>query len=108
MRALEERGIGRPSTYASIIGTIIDRGYVFKKGSALVPSYVAFAVVKLLEGHFDRLVDYEFTARMEDVLDRIADGGRGARRLAAVVLLRQRRRRGPEEPRLRSGRDRRA
>jgi DNA topoisomerase I len=74
VRALEERGIGRPSTYASIIGTIIDRGYVFKKGSALVPSYRAFAVVKLLEGHFDRLVDYEFTARMEDVLDRIATG----------------------------------
>jgi len=74
VRSLEERGIGRPSTYASIIGTIIDRGYVFKKGSALVPSYVAFAVVKLLEGHFDRLVDYEFTARMEDVLDRIATG----------------------------------
>jgi DNA topoisomerase-1 len=74
VRALEERGIGRPSTYASIIGTIIDRGYVFKKGSALVPSYIAFAVVKLLEGHFDRLVDYEFTARMEDVLDRIATG----------------------------------
>ena len=74
VRALEERGIGRPSTYASIIGTILDRGYVFKKGSALVPSYVAFAVVKLLEGHFDRLVDYEFTARMEDVLDRIATG----------------------------------
>ena len=74
VRALEERGIGRPSTYASIIGTIIDRGYVSKKGSALVPSYKAFAVVKLLEGHFDRLVDYEFTARMEDVLDRIATG----------------------------------
>ena len=74
VRALEERGIGRPSTYASIIGTIVDRGYVFKKGSALVPSYIAFAVVKLLEGHFDRLVDYEFTARMEDVLDRIATG----------------------------------
>src|SRR4051794_14984452 len=74
VRALEERGIGRPSTYAAILGTIIDRGYVFKKGSALVPSYVAFAVVKLLEGHFDRLVDYEFTARMEDVLDRIATG----------------------------------
>ncbi len=74
VRALEELGIGRPSTYASIIGTIIDRGYVFKKGTALVPSYIAFAVVKLLEGHFDRLVDYEFTARMEDVLDRIATG----------------------------------
>jgi DNA topoisomerase-1 len=74
VRALEERGIGRPSTYASIMGTILDRGYVFKKGTALVPSYVAFAVVKLLESHFDRLVDYEFTARMEDVLDRIAVG----------------------------------
>jgi DNA topoisomerase-1 len=74
VRALEERGIGRPSTYASIMGTILDRGYVFKKGTALVPSYVAFAVVKLLESHFDRLVDYEFTARMEDVLDRIATG----------------------------------
>ena len=74
VRALEELGIGRPSTYASIIGTILDRGYVFKKGTALVPSYVAFAVVKLLESHFDRLVDYEFTARMEDVLDRIATG----------------------------------
>jgi DNA topoisomerase-1 len=56
------------------MGTILDRGYVFKKGTALVPSYVAFAVVKLLESHFDRLVDYEFTARMEDVLDRIATG----------------------------------
>jgi DNA topoisomerase-1 len=74
VRALEERGIGRPSTYASIIGTILDRGYVFKKGTALVPSFRAFAVVKLLESHFDRLVDYEFTARMEDDLDRIATG----------------------------------
>jgi DNA topoisomerase I len=74
VRALEELGIGRPSTYASIIGTIIDRGYVFKKGTALVPSFVAFAVVRLLEEHFDRLVDYEFTARMEDALDRIATG----------------------------------
>jgi DNA topoisomerase I len=74
VRALEERGIGRPSTYASIIGTILDRGYVFKKDSALVPSFLAFAVVGLLEQHFGRLVDYDFTARMEDDLDRIAAG----------------------------------
>jgi DNA topoisomerase-1 len=74
VKALEERGIGRPSTYASIIGTIIDRGYVFKKGTALVPSWIAFAVIRLLEDHFGRLVDYDFTARMEDDLDRIAVG----------------------------------
>jgi len=74
VRALEERGIGRPSTYASIIGTILDRGYVFKRGTALVPSFLAFAVVALLEQHFGQLVDYDFTARMEDDLDRIADG----------------------------------
>ncbi|MBX5473390.1 MAG: type I DNA topoisomerase [Thermoleophilia bacterium] len=74
VRTLEERGIGRPSTYASIIGTILERGYVFKKGSALVPSFLAFAVTELLERHFGRLVDYDFTARMEDDLDRIAAG----------------------------------
>ena len=74
MRALEERGIGRPSTYASIIGTILDRGYVFKRGTALVPSFLAFSVVALLEQHFGKLVDYDFTARMEDDLDRIAEG----------------------------------
>jgi DNA topoisomerase-1 len=74
VRALEQRGIGRPSTYASIIGTILDRGYVFKKDSALVPSFLAFAVVGLLEHHFAQLVDYDFTARMEDDLDRIAAG----------------------------------
>jgi DNA topoisomerase-1 len=74
IRALEERGIGRPSTYASIIGTILDRGYVFKRGSALVPSFLAFSVTGLLEQHFGRLVDYDFTARMEDDLDRIAAG----------------------------------
>ena len=67
-------GVGRPSTYASIIGTIQDRGYVFKKGSALVPSFTAFAVVALLERHFTELVDYAFTARMEDDLDGIAAG----------------------------------
>jgi DNA topoisomerase-1 len=71
---LEELGIGRPSTYASIIKTIQDRGYVWKKGSALVPSWVAFAVVGLMERHFERLVDYGFTAGMEDELDRIAAG----------------------------------
>jgi len=74
VRALEELGIGRPSTYASIIGTILERGYVFKRGAALVPSFLAFSVVSLLEQHFGRLVDYGFTARMEDDLDRIAAG----------------------------------
>ena len=74
VRALEERGIGRPSTYASILGTIIDRGYVFKRGSALVPSWLAFSVIGLLERHFGSLVDYDFTAEMEEDLDRIASG----------------------------------
>jgi DNA topoisomerase I len=74
VKELEDREIGRPSTYASIIGTILDRGYVFKKGTALVPSFLAFAVVNLLEKHFAHLVDYDFTARMEDALDEIARG----------------------------------
>ncbi|MGP4110416.1 type I DNA topoisomerase [Streptomyces sp. 4N509B] len=74
VKELEEREIGRPSTYATIIGTILDRGYVFKKGTALVPSFLSFAVINLLEQHFGRLVDYDFTARMEDDLDRIATG----------------------------------
>jgi DNA topoisomerase-1 len=74
VRRLEELGVGRPSTYASIISTIQDRGYVWKKGSALVPSFTAFAVVTLLERHFPELVDYAFTARMEDDLDGIAAG----------------------------------
>ncbi|MCT1709226.1 type I DNA topoisomerase [Dermabacter hominis] len=74
VRALEERGIGRPSTYAATISVIQDRGYVEKKGSALVPSWLAFSVVKLLEEHFGTLVDYEFTADMEAGLDRIAAG----------------------------------
>ncbi len=74
VKALEEKGIGRPSTYSSIMGTIQNRGYVWKKGQALVPSTDAFAVVNLLEGHFGHLVDYEFTARMEDDLDEIAEG----------------------------------
>ncbi|RZT58303.1 DNA topoisomerase I [Microcella alkaliphila] len=74
VKALEERGIGRPSTYASIISTIIDRGYVAPRGSALVPGWVAFSVVKLLEQHFGDLVEYDFTAEMEADLDRIARG----------------------------------
>ncbi|WP_205875204.1 type I DNA topoisomerase [Mycobacterium camsae] len=74
VKALEELGIGRPSTYSSIIKTIQDRGYVYKKGSALVPSWIAFAVIGLLEQHFGRLVDYDFTAAMEDELDAIASG----------------------------------
>jgi DNA topoisomerase-1 len=74
VKRLEELGVGRPSTYASIIKTIQDRGYVWKKGSALVPSFTAFAVVLLLETHFPHIVDYAFTARMEDDLDSIAGG----------------------------------
>ena len=78
VRHLEELGVGRPSTYASIIKTIIDRGYTWKKGNALVPSFKAFAVVSLLEKHFEGLVDYAFTARMEDELDLIAQGTKEA------------------------------
>lgn len=74
VKALEERGIGRPSTYASIIGVIQDRGYVTNRGQALVPSWLAFAVTRLLEENFDRLVDYDFTAGMEEGLDAIAAG----------------------------------
>ncbi|MDN5995630.1 type I DNA topoisomerase [Acidipropionibacterium jensenii] len=71
---LEELEIGRPSTYASIIRTITSRDYVFKKGQALVPTWLAFAVTRLLEGHFSNLVDYQFTADMEETLDQIAQG----------------------------------
>jgi DNA topoisomerase-1 len=74
VKELEARGIGRPSTYASIIQTIQDRGYVWHKGQALVPTFTAFAVVRLLERHLPDLVDYDFTARMEDTLDSIASG----------------------------------
>ncbi|MBZ2197294.1 type I DNA topoisomerase [Occultella gossypii] len=74
VKALEERGIGRPSTYAATIGVITDRGYVLRRGQALVPSWLAFSVVRLLEEHFPRLVDYDFTAAMESDLDRIAAG----------------------------------
>ncbi len=79
VKELEVRGIGRPSTYASIIQTIQDRGYVWKKGSALVPTLTAFAVVNLLEKHFADLVDFDFTARMEDDLDAVANGEQQAR-----------------------------
>jgi DNA topoisomerase-1 len=75
-KALEEKGIGRPSTYASIIDTILARNYVFKKGGALVPTWVAFSVIKLLEDHLGSLVDYQFTAQMEDDLDAISRGER--------------------------------
>ncbi|MFN2497007.1 MAG: type I DNA topoisomerase [Pseudonocardiaceae bacterium] len=74
IKSLEDLGIGRPSTYATIINTIQDRGYVWKRGSALVPSWVAFVVVGLMEQHFGCLVDYDFTAAMEDELDAIASG----------------------------------
>ncbi len=74
VQRLEEIGVGRPSTYASIMTTIQDRGYVFKRGSALVPTFTAFGVVTLLEKHFPDLVDYEFTAEMETDLDEIAAG----------------------------------
>ncbi|MGA0732188.1 MAG: type I DNA topoisomerase, partial [Ilumatobacteraceae bacterium] len=76
VKRLEELGIGRPSTWASIIQTVQDRGYVWKKGQALVPTWTAFAVVGLLEQHFDDLVDYELTAKIEEDLDGIADGSR--------------------------------
>ncbi len=78
VRRLEELGIGRPSTYASIIQTVQDRGYVFKRGTALVPSFTAFATVALLVQHFGGLIDFEFTARMESDLDRIAAGAEDA------------------------------
>jgi DNA topoisomerase-1 len=74
VKRLEELGVGRPSTYASIMSTVVDRGYVWKKGSAMVPTWTAFAVTQLLERHFAELVDYQFTARMEDDLDDIANG----------------------------------
>ncbi len=80
---LEELEIGRPSTYASILRTITSRDYVFKRGSALVPTWLAFAVTRLLEEHFPKLVDYAFTAEMEEVLDQIADGH--AERLAVLT-----------------------
>ncbi|WP_194396037.1 type I DNA topoisomerase [Microbacterium atlanticum] len=74
VKALEEKGIGRPSTFASIIDVILNRGYVTKRGQALIPSWLAFSVVRLLEQHFADLVDYDFTAALEDDLDAIARG----------------------------------
>jgi len=74
VKAMEEKGIGRPSTYAATVGTIQDRGYVGTRGNALVPTWLAFAVTRLLEEHFSKLVDYDFTASMEEDLDRIANG----------------------------------
>ncbi|MGN9916035.1 type I DNA topoisomerase [Micromonospora palomenae] len=78
VKALEELGIGRPSTYASIMQTIQDRGYVFKRGQAMIPSFLAFAVIGLLERHYPRLIDYDFTASMENELDEIAGGEHAA------------------------------
>ena len=74
VKALEEDGIGRPSTYANIMSTIINKGYVSKRGQALVPEWIAFTVTRFLEENFGKLIDYEFTAAMEEDLDRIADG----------------------------------
>ena len=93
IKELEDREIGRPSTYASIIGTILNRGYVYKKGTALVPAWIAFSVVRLLEEHFPRQISYEFTAGMEDVLDEIAAGRADRVTELARVLLRLRPRR---------------
>ena len=90
MKELEERGIGRPSTYAAVIETIQARSYVWRKGTALVPAWTAFAVTNLLEQHFGHLVDYNFTATMEEALDVIARGEGEAREVARLLLLRQR------------------
>lgn len=79
VKTLEAKEIGRPSTYASIISTIIDRGYVYERGRALIPSWLAFSVTKLLETKFPRLVDYTFTAQMENGLDQIAHGAETGR-----------------------------
>ena len=98
VKALEELGIGRPSTYASIMQTIQDRGYVVKRGQALIPSFIAFAVIGLLERHYPRLVDYDFTAAMENELDEIAGGDARRGGLPDLVLLRQR----PSAPTARS------
>ncbi|MEI2766402.1 MAG: type I DNA topoisomerase [Dermatophilaceae bacterium] len=84
VKAMEDKGIGRPSTYAATVGTIQDRGYVRVRGQALIPTWLAFAVTRLLEEHFTELVDYDFTASMEEDLDRIADG-----RLERVDWLRR-------------------
>ncbi len=82
VKQLEAKGIGRPSTYAAIITTVIDRGYVRKRGSALIPTWLGFSVVRLLEEHFSALVDFDFTARMEEILDMVS---RGEQQRAAVL-----------------------
>jgi len=87
VKTLEDLGIGRPSTYAATISTIQDRGYVNSVGQALVPTWLSFAVTKLLEEHFDWLVDYDFTAKMESDLDEIADGERDRRRWLEVFYF---------------------
>ena len=92
VKRLEELEIGRPSTWASILQTVQDRGYVWKKGQALVPTWTAFAVVNLMEQHFEELVDYDFTAKIDDDLDLIAAGERQKEQWLQVVLLRRRRR----------------
>ncbi len=74
MKTLEKEGIGRPSTYASVIGTIVDRGYAQMRAKALIPTFTAFAVTSLLEEHFPDLVDTDFTSKMEQTLDEIATG----------------------------------
>ena len=94
MKELEDRAIGRPSTYASIINTITnERGYVWKKGNALVPSWTAFAKTQLLERYFAHLVDYDFTATMEEALDEVAARRGRGREVAPLLLLRERHRR---------------
>ena len=95
MKRLEELGIGRPSTFASIISTILDRGYVTQRGQALVPSWIAFSVVRLLEEHFGDLVEYDFTAEMEDDLDHIAAGEADRVDWLIELLLRLRQAPGP-------------
>ena len=77
VQKLEELGIGRPSTYAAIVSRIIDQGYVWKRGSALVPHFLAFTVTRLMEENFTALVDYDFTASLEEVLDEVANGEQG-------------------------------
>ena len=93
VKRLEELGIGRPSTWASIIQTVQDRGYVWKKGQALVPTWTAFAVIRLLEEHFDALVDYDFTASIDEDLDAIARGDQAKDQWLQALLLRRHRRR---------------
>ncbi len=108
MKALEEKGIGRPSTFASIIDVILNRGYVTKRGQALIPSWLAFSVVRLLEEHFADLVDYDFTAALEDDLDAIARGEQKRVDWLQGLLLRLGRAGGAAQHRRQPRRDRRA